>query len=265
MTFAIRRGIALPAAIAAIVALSSLAALSALAARLAILESSVVADEARFDQARRVLDARLSRAVAVVPRAELLTPFPLGGADTSAVAETLQWPWHRLIVTADGQPVTVELAVANVQPLPWCEAVAAPDIANVQPGAVLRDPELTCDDAIRALTADSAALAIEGLHGELVLGDIADTVTVPLASVPRVWAAASYLAVPGGVSVQGLLVAPVVRVEAGARVRGAIIASQVVIVDAGALVEGDRLVLASALAAASRLTLLGARGRLHAR
>jgi hypothetical protein len=209
-----------------------------------------------------MLGARVQHLLATTPRSGLLAPMVFGG-DTTVAVSSLSWPWHRVSVTTGGQLVMAQIATTAVERSPWCAAVVAGDITGGEPPAVAADPEFLCEHAVLTLSADSLTVATAALVDALVVPPVPDTIAAwPYPAPERVWIARDVVHVPAGVSVEGLLIAPIVWIAAGARVRGAILASDRAVIEPGALVHGDRLVLSRVLAASARLTLLGRRGML---
>ena len=259
-----RKGIALPVALAGVVVLGALAGLSTLAARAAIHEATALAVEAQSERAKWVLRVRLEALLSSVPHAELVArTHPIGGADSTASATMLSWPWHRIAVVAAGTPAIAELGRAALVGFAWCEPVATGGAVAVAEGTVSVDAEADCASVVlRADTAqvDPFFVAVrEGVAGP----PPPETLVVNAANVRRgVWRASRVIELASGADVTGLVIAPVVRVGSAARVRGAIVARDTLIIAAGSAVLGDRLEALRALMDNARVTLVGRRGQL---
>lgn len=259
----IRAGIALPAALAAVIVLSALAALSSVAARAALREAAALAAEAQAQASRAALRARASLVLARVSRSDLLAgPRAIGERDTTLTVVAVVWPWHRVLVWAGDAPAVAELARATAPALPWCAAVVVAGSSAIAPNTVSIDPASSCTELTTGATESAVAAFGDSLAGDLVLPPPPDSMTVYAGAPPAVIRARRFVGIAPGASVAGVVIAPSVRVETGATVRGIIIASESLAIAPGAAVIGDEYAANAALFAASRLRLLGRAGLL---
>lgn len=250
---------ALPAAIAAMIVLAGLAVLANIAATAAIRESGALRDVAAERAQRATLRARAVYHLGRRSRSELLAGrAAIGTVDTTLAVSALTWPWHTLTVTAGGMPVFAELARASVPFVPWCNAVVYAAVADI--GAGTLNPALSCPD--RAQVSPQSALSFDSaLVADLIGLGSADTLTVS-GSVWGVVRATRAVFLASGANVDGLVVAPIVRIPGGTTVRGLVVARDSLRVAPGASVTADFNAVLAALSARSRLVLVGRRGLL---
>lgn len=255
---------ALPAALAALIVLAALAALSGVAARAALRDASALAEGVQASETRAGLRARAARALVSTARATLLAgPRAIGGADTVVTVTALTWPWHRVVVRAEGTPVAAELALAAVPVTPWCAAVVGAGSLVFGAGTLVPDLTRPCPRLAATTSSDSVGAYGDSLTASLAAGARADSQFISVsAGVPTAYVARRRIDISPGATVIGVLFAPVVHVAGGATVRGIVVARESLVVDPGALVISDRAAVDSGLAAAARLRMVGRSGLL---
>jgi type II secretory pathway pseudopilin PulG len=253
---------ALPAAMAALIILAGVAALANVSATAAIRESrarrEVAAERAQYETIR----ARAAYQLSQRTRGELLaSAIGLGPPDTSMVTLERAWPWHTVTVLAGGRKLYAEVARAATPALSWCAAVVYANHADVATGSVVLPPLSSCFEKV-AVSIAFAAEFYSVLVADLAGVGVTDSMEVD-GAVVGVVRAGRVLAIAGGADIRGLVIAPVVVVQDGARVQGMIFARDSVSVAPGAQIIADSIAVAETMRSSARLVPLGRRGMLR--
>lgn len=258
-----RHGIALPASLAGILIAAGLAALAHQRALHSLREAAAVTRGAQETASRMTLRTRMAVQLRVVPVGELTRgERPLGGGDTVLRVSEIRWPWHRVAALVGGVEVLGEVALARPPVLPWCATAVASGEVIADEGAVAAEWGSGCADLARVPPSEVKEFDSVLVARSIGL-DAATTLVVAGADpAPRVWRAHGSIRLTAGASVTGLVVAPVVHLGPGARVRGGVVAGDSLVVALGAQIAGDRFATAAAVAASAALNLTGRRGLL---
>lgn len=253
-----RPGIALPAALAAVVILAGIAALANISAMSALRESVAIRELATTRATSQTVRARALYQIARHPRSELLSSIGIGAGDTTLAITPLTWPWHIVSVQTAGARVFAEVARALIVPVPWCAPAVYAGVADVATGALEVPAPSSCTHQEQVTPAEVARFDSALVATAVGLQD-ADTLIVAT-SASDVLRARRTIVLADGADVAGLIIAPVVRVMSGARVRGIVIAADSLWIASGALVTADGNAVIAALSDRARVSLMGRRG-----
>jgi type II secretory pathway pseudopilin PulG len=258
---ACRAGFALPAALAAVVLLAGVAALANVAAMSALREATASNEEGRAVATRASLRARVRVVLAEHAAGELTsTAIPVGGGDTVLVTRTVVWPWFRLTVESAGSPLIAEAGRGNSPTVPWCSAAVVAGTSSIT-GTLALDPPGACSTALTSTTPSALDDFAAQVNGAVVAGPVVDDLLVTSDPIPgAVVIARNSIVITPGVSVQGLIISPIVRIDGGATVRGMVVARDILDVSAGAQVVGDAFAVATSLSSNARVHTIGRRG-----
>jgi hypothetical protein len=259
-----RGGFALPAALAAVVLAAGLAALAHQSALRHLREADATAQAARDAAARTTLRTRLAGVLSREPLGILARgAYPLGGPDTVLLSTEIRWPWYRVAAVAVGREVVAEVAAALPADLPWCASVVIAGELVGDEDAVTPEAASGCSPVLRTSAADLDRFDSVVVARSVGIGTNPSLVLAGADTSARVWRATARIEVAPGTSVSGLLVAPVVRLGAGATARGGVLARDSLIIVAGARIVGDVYAATAALVSRAGLRLTGSRGRLY--
>jgi hypothetical protein len=151
-----------------------------------------------------------------------------------------------------------EVARALIVPVPWCAAAVYAGIADVAAGALEVPAPSSCTHQEQVMPGE-VLLFDSALVANVVGVQDADTLIVST-SANDVLRARRTVVLADGADITGLVIAPVVRVMSGARVRGIVIAVDSLSIASGALVTADGNAVVAVLTDRARISVMGRRG-----
>ncbi len=236
-----RRGAALVLALIVIVVATALAQAALLSALHALRRVESQQAAMRESLARDALRARVAQHLRHTPLAAVV------GHDVQLHADTAWrvWPvgggWYRVDLLAHARSV----AVALISTPPWsgpCAGLITAGVLRGPAAAVLPDPALMCPAIADVSPATFDSLAARWREQVIRRADGGDfDVVASAATAPDLLGEAEVLRVAAGATVRGILWARVVVLGAGATVDGLILARDSLVLGPGALVRADAL------------------------